>query len=130
MTLNVQTTKQIADSNLANYENKLSQISPLNDKAFLRVQSGINALNFTQLVKLGVERARQNLATTATGGGLALVTPRFFALIIKGVAGLSLSADTAVGLPVPEIMNTMALPDLQLGREVISLISGARFAVR
>jgi hypothetical protein len=72
MPQNMPTTKEIKDQNLANYESKLNQTSPLADKAFLRVQSAVEALIFTILYKYGADRARQALAITATGDGLKL----------------------------------------------------------
>jgi len=73
MPQNIPTTKQIKENNLANYESELSQTSPAVDKAFLKVQSSINAMNFTQLYKYGVERTLQNLVLTASGDGLDLL---------------------------------------------------------
>ena len=68
--LNIPTTKEITDSNIANYENKIGQDAPINDKSFINVQATINARNFTQLYKLLIERSMQTLATTATGEDL------------------------------------------------------------
>ncbi len=70
MPQNIPTTQQIKDQNLANYEAKLAQTSPLTDKAFLREMSAVEALMFTTLYKLAVDRAKQALAITATGNGL------------------------------------------------------------
>ena len=75
--LNIPTTKQIKDSNVANYENKLGQEAPINDKAFINVQAAVNAMNFTQLYKFAVERAMQNLATTATGEDLEKIGSQY-----------------------------------------------------
>lgn len=70
MPQNIPTTQQIKDQNLANYESNLAQTSPLTDKAFLRVQSALEALIFTILYKYAADRAKQALAITATGNGL------------------------------------------------------------
>ena len=69
MAQNIPTTQQVKDQNLANYESKLNQTSPLTDKAFLRVQSAVEALIFTILFKLIADRAKQALAITATEDG-------------------------------------------------------------
>lgn len=79
--LNVSTTKQLAAQNLATLELALNQESPLNPKSYLRVIAGLEAFNFTQLYKFATERAKQNLALTATGNDLDLIgnnydTPR------------------------------------------------------
>lgn len=72
MPQNIPITQQIKDQNLANYESKLTQTSPLADNAFLRVQSAVEALIFTILYKFAADRAKQALAITATGAGLKL----------------------------------------------------------
>lgn len=66
MGLTIPTTEEIKDTNLSNLESNLNQTSPLNNKAFLRVFAGMNALNFTSLYKVAVEATLQNLALTAT----------------------------------------------------------------
>lgn len=73
MPLNIPTTEEIKDRNLANLEASINQTSPLNNKAFLRVLSALEALNHTEQYKLVVERTKQNLAITATGIDLDLI---------------------------------------------------------
>jgi len=73
MPLSIPTTQQIKDRNLSNLETALSQTSPLNEKAFLRVLSAMEAINHTELYKYGAERSIQNLAITATGSDLDLI---------------------------------------------------------
>ncbi len=46
MAINIPTTSQISDDNLANYESQISQSSPLNDKSFLRVTADNEASLF------------------------------------------------------------------------------------
>lgn len=70
MSLNVPTTETMAAQILANLELALNQTAPLNDKAFLRVLAGTEALSFTTLYRYAIERALQNLAITATGEDL------------------------------------------------------------
>jgi len=73
MPLNIPTTQEIKDRNLATFESKLNQTSPLADKAFLRVLSAVQALGETGLYKYGAERALQALVVTATGSDLDLL---------------------------------------------------------
>ena len=67
MSLKIPTTQEIKDQNLSNFESRLNQTAPLNDKAFLRVLAAMEAMVITPLYKFAVERAKQNLALTATG---------------------------------------------------------------
>jgi len=73
MSMEIPTTKEIADSNLYNFEKELNQEAPLNDKAFLRVLSGVEALQIASLYRFIVERSLQNLASTASGEDLSRI---------------------------------------------------------
>lgn len=73
MSVDIPTTAEQAATNLATFESKINQDSPLNDKAFLRVQSALEAGQFTTLYKFGTDRILQVLALTATDGGLDLI---------------------------------------------------------
>lgn len=77
MALNIPTTKEQSDANLANYEARLGQNTPINNKAFLRVLSAIQAAMGTQLYKYAAERALQTLALTATGDALDILGNNF-----------------------------------------------------
>lgn len=70
MAQNMPSTQQSKDQNLANYESAIGQTSPVADKAFLRVQSAVEALIFTILYKYAADRAKQALAITASEDGL------------------------------------------------------------
>lgn len=70
MSIIIPTTAEIAAQSLANYQASLNQTVPPVDKAYLNVQSGVDALNITPLYKYATERALQNLALTATGEDL------------------------------------------------------------
>lgn len=70
MALNIPSTKNIKDRNVSNIESKINQDAPLQDKAYTRVISGVEALNQTELYKFGQERTKQTLALTATGQDL------------------------------------------------------------
>lgn len=100
--MRVPSTQELADQNLAGLESALSQTSPLNEKAFLRVLAVVEALGHTGLYKLAAERARQNLAITATGEdldllGLEVQTPRKLATV--AVLEVTLPAVTDVLIP-------------------------------
>jgi len=71
--MNILTTQELADQNLARLESALGQTSPVADQAFLRVMAVLEALTGTALSKYAVERAKQNLAMTATGDNLDLL---------------------------------------------------------
>ena len=77
MALEIPTTQQSSDKNLANLEGAIGQTSPLNNKAFLRVLAAMEALAETGLYKFGAERALQNFALTATGFDLDLIGAEF-----------------------------------------------------
>lgn len=88
MPQNIPTTQEIKDQNLANFESKLSQTSPLNDKAFLRGISAVEALQFSQLLRFAAERALQNFALTATGADLERIGAEFEVTKIAAVAAV------------------------------------------
>ena len=69
----IPTTKQITDQNIAGLEAQLNQTTPLNDKAFNRVLSAVEAIMFTSLYKFGLDRTMQVLATTANREGLIVL---------------------------------------------------------
>jgi uncharacterized phage protein gp47/JayE len=66
MAVNVPTTEQIAAQNVSNFEVSLGQTVPLNDKAFYRVLSAIEAGLSTAQYKHAIDRIAQVLALTAT----------------------------------------------------------------
>jgi len=72
MAYRIPTTQENYERNLSNYESELNQTSPLVDKAFLRVQSANEAQAQTELSRLAVDRARENLIITASESGLTV----------------------------------------------------------
>lgn len=101
MAVNIPTTKELFEQNLSNYEQKINQESPLNDRAFLRVSSQNEAGAFTILYKYGQERALQNLVQTATGSDLDLLgseydTPRNPATAAEFTATLPATTGTII----------------------------------
>lgn len=98
---NIPTTKQIRDANLAKYEALLGQDSPIQDKAFLKVQAVINALNTTPIYKFAAERIVQNLATSATGDDLAAIGKEYGVnKILETPARLEITLNAQVGIVV------------------------------
>jgi len=73
MSITIPTTQQSINRNLANLESRLNQNSPLSTKAFLKVLAVVEGLNQTEQYKFAVERARQNLALTATAEDLDII---------------------------------------------------------
>ncbi len=73
MSLETKTVKELKDQFLANFENKIDQESPLNDKAFLRVEAANQASITAEIIKLAQARARANLALTAFGVDLEIL---------------------------------------------------------
>lgn len=70
MPIQIPTTQEIADQNIANLESALNQETPAADIAFNNVIAIMIALSFTSLYKYAAERALQNLAISATGDDL------------------------------------------------------------
>jgi len=70
MSILTKTTQDLYLDFLATLESAVNQDSPLNDKAFLRVFSGDQAMLVKSLIKFGQKNALQNLASTAYGDGL------------------------------------------------------------
>lgn len=96
----IPTTQEITDQNIARFESALGQTSPLQEKAFIRVLSAVEALTATGLYKFAVERVKQTLALTATGDGLDALgseysTPR------------KLSASTVLSITLPALTGTV-----------------------
>jgi uncharacterized phage protein gp47/JayE len=62
----IPTTEQNISTSLATLESKLNQNSPLLDRAFLQVMSGLQGMTKTELYQFGIERAQQVLALNAS----------------------------------------------------------------
>jgi uncharacterized phage protein gp47/JayE len=88
MSLQVPTTQESFGSYLSNLESQLGQNSPLNDKAFLRVLAAIEAGGDQGLYKLAIERAKQNLAITATGDDLDTIGAEYGVIRDPGAAAV------------------------------------------
>jgi len=67
MPIQIPTTQEIVDQDIANLESSLNQNTPAADIAYNNVIAIMNALAYTSLYKYAAERALQNLALTATG---------------------------------------------------------------
>lgn len=68
--MNIKTTQEITDQNIANIEGEINQTTPANDKSHTKVLSATEAIVGTSLYKFGIDRAKQALATTAGEDGL------------------------------------------------------------
>jgi len=103
MGIETKTTKQIAAENLANLESELSQESPLNDQAFLRVLSGVEALLASSLRKYTEERSKANLAKTAQGDDLINLGEEHEVILKKAQAAiLDISLPAVNGTIIPQ----------------------------
>ena len=73
----IPTAAQLAADNQARFESQLGQQAPINDKAFLRVLSVLEAVLATTLYKNSIFQIKQTLAITATESGLTLLGSEF-----------------------------------------------------
>ena len=73
MSYNIPTLSELTAAHLARLESQLGQSAPVNDKAFLRVLALSEAAQDIGLYKYAADRAKQNLAITATGTDLDLI---------------------------------------------------------
>lgn len=70
MAYNIPTLQELVSAHLARLESSLGQSAPTNDKAFLRILALSEAAQDIGLYKYAADRAKQNLAITATGEDL------------------------------------------------------------
>lgn len=70
MAYNIPTLQELSAAHLARLESSLGQNAPVNDKAFLRILALSEAAQDIGLYKYAADRAKQNLAITATGEDL------------------------------------------------------------
>lgn len=119
MPINTQTTKELTQSNVITYQNNIGQDVPLNKKAWIRVQSAISAMMFTLLLKFGTERAKQNLATTATGTDLQAIGVQYETPINVAVA-------TELVVDLPAENGTI----ISVARKFVSVLTGKRYDVQ
>lgn len=66
MAIDIPTTAEISEQNIANFEVRIGQTIPVNSKAFVRVLAAIEAGLFSTHYKYAVDRILQNLALTAS----------------------------------------------------------------
>lgn len=102
MAYEIETTQQRKDANLANLEAQLGQTAPITDKAFLRVLASMEAMGFTSLAKFAANRAKQNLALTATADDLERLGSEYGVTkkpAESAVLSVSLPADNGTNIP-------------------------------
>jgi uncharacterized phage protein gp47/JayE len=73
MAITLPTTQDIVGANIAKFEATLNQTVPATEKAFVRVVATIEASAFASLARMVVDRAKENLALTASAEGLATI---------------------------------------------------------
>jgi hypothetical protein len=64
--MTIPTVKEIKNQNVANIEGEINQTTPSNDKAYNKVIGGMEAILQKSLYNFSIDRAKQNLALTAT----------------------------------------------------------------
>jgi uncharacterized phage protein gp47/JayE len=102
MAYRIPTTQENYERNLSNYESELNQTSPLVDKAFLRVQSGNEAQAQTELSRLAVDRAKENLIITASESGLTVFGNEYNVPRKAGTAAnLTIFLPATIGTSIP-----------------------------
>lgn len=102
MALNIPTTAATTAANLASYEAKLGQNAPINDRAYLRVQSAVEAMLFTALYKYGAQEMLGNLAITAPAGRLEIIGANYGVTRIPAEAAILRATLTgAPGTTIP-----------------------------
>jgi len=103
MAIEIKTIQELADKNLANFEGKLNQDSPLNDIAFLITLSAIQALAESTLYKYGQNRGLQSLAATADLDGLKEIGEPYGVIFKEAEAAvLNISLPAVNGTIIPD----------------------------
>lgn len=116
MSYRIKTTQELFEDHLSRLEGQLGQDSPINDKAFLRVLAGTEAGQDIGLYKYAADRAKQNLALSATGEDLDRIGNDNFT-----VRKLATAAILMVTLPAT---NGTIIP---VGREFVGDSNGLRY---
>jgi len=96
------TATQLFNKFLTKFESLINQDSPLNDKAFLRIESKNQAITGTLLQKEVVIAQRENLAITASRAGLILIGAEYDLPIktaVSTVLNVTLPATTGTQIP-------------------------------
>lgn len=88
MSIPIPKTQKIIDDNIARIEGQLNQTTPDNDKSFNKVIATMEGMEDAQLYRFAIERAKQNLALTATKEDLDLIG-REFGVIRKAAEAAS-----------------------------------------
>jgi hypothetical protein len=102
MSLILPTTQELVDRNVARLEASLNQTSPATDKSFIRVLAALEAMAQSEVHRLVIERAKQNLALTAGEESLAIIGEESGVDRKAAVATqLTIQATSTTGLTVP-----------------------------
>jgi uncharacterized phage protein gp47/JayE len=96
MSLTIPTTQETVDANVAKFEATLNQTVPATDKAFVRVVAVIEASAFSSLARMAVDRAKENLALTASADGLATIGEEI-GVIRKAATAAEFTIETTAG---------------------------------
>jgi hypothetical protein len=100
--VSIPTTAETTVQNVANFESSLGQTVPLNDRAFFRVLSAIEAGLSTGHYKFAIDRIAQTLALTATGQDLDRIGTNYNVIRKAAVAAiLEIDQPAANGTSIP-----------------------------
>lgn len=110
MSLNIPSTQEQIEQNIAQLESALGQNAPIATKAFLRVLGIMEASQYTTLYKFAIERAKQNLALTATDEDLDLIGEEY-GVIRKAAeaAVLTISLPAINGTVIPATVDFLGV---------------------
>jgi hypothetical protein len=130
MSLNIPATQEQADQNIARFESALGQNAPIATKAFLRVLGILEASQYTTLYKFAIERAKQNLALTATGDDLDLIGEEY-GVIRKAAeaAVLTISLPAINGTVIPATVDFLGVANGVRYFPNSSVVAAGGFAV-
>lgn len=84
--IDLPTTQQQIDQNIANLEARLNQTTPSNDRAFNKVVAVTEGMAFTSLRKYAADRFMAALASTASGPDLDIIGAEYGVLRNQAVA--------------------------------------------
>jgi len=110
----VPTTAEITAQNITNFETKIGQTVPINDKAFLRVLAAVEGGLSTMHNRYAVDRILQTLALTATGDDLDRIGTNYgvyrkAAVSFVGVISQPATAGTSIPITVDYVSDASGI---------------------
>jgi len=133
MSIELPTTQQIIDQNIANLEARLNQSTPAAERSFNRVLAAMEGMAYTSLYKYAADRILAALAQTARGADLDLLggeydTPRqqataaVLTISLTGTNGTQIPAGTVfIGDSNGELYTNQALGEIADGTVTLTI---------